>query len=126
MKAHVRYSIPKGRYETYHLTRALPLREIKKIPCKTISCSPSTFKRLSKKVKDFLKTNNYHIIIEKNKGKPLQINPKKILEIIKAHRLGKSYRKIEKEFKVPKSTCHYLVRYAKKTKIKKGNTVITI
>jgi len=126
MKAHVKNRVPKGKFKTYHLTRALSLHEIKKIPCKTFSCSPSTLERLSKKTKDYLKHNKYHIIVEKNKGKPLETDPKEILQIIRAYRSGKSYRKIEKEFKIAKSTAHYLVKHAKKTKIKKGNVVITV
>lgn len=126
MKAHIKTKVPKGKYKTYHLTRALSLHEIKKINCKKISCSPSTLERLSEKSKDYLKENKYHIIIETHKGKPLETNPKEILQIIKAYRSGKSYRKIEKQFKIPKSTAHYLVKHAKKTKIKKGNTIISV
>lgn len=126
MKAHIKNKVPKGNYKTYHLTRALSLHELKKIHSKKISCSPSTLERLSEKAKDYLKENKFHLIVEKNKGKPLETNPKEILQIIKAYRSGKSYRKIEKEFKIPKSTCHYLVKHAKKTKIKKGNVVITV
>ena len=49
MKAHIKNKVPKGKFRTYHLTRALSLHEIKKIPCKTFSVSPSTLKRFSKK-----------------------------------------------------------------------------
>ena len=48
MKAHIKTRVPKGNFKTYHLTRALSLHEIKKIDCKKISCSPSTFERFSK------------------------------------------------------------------------------
>ena len=96
MKAHVKNKIPKGKFKTYHLTRSLSLHEIKKMHCKTFSCSPSTLKRLSKKVKDYLIQGRYHLITEKHKGKPLETNPKDILQIIKAYRSGKSYIKIEK------------------------------
>jgi len=126
MKAHIKTKIPKGKFKTYHLTRALSLTEIKKITPKNISCSQSTFARLSKKVKNYLKENNYNLTIEKHKGKPLQSNPKKILEAIKLYRIGMSFRKIEKKTGIPKSTCHYLVKHAKKTKIKRGTTVITV
>jgi hypothetical protein len=126
MKAHIINKVPKGNFKTYHLTRALNLHEIKKIDCKKISCSPSTFERLSKKTKDYLKENNFKITIEKNKGKPLQTKPKKILQAIKLYRTGKSLRKIENELGLPKSTVHYLIKHAKKTKIKKGSTVISV
>jgi len=126
MKAHIKTKVPKGRYNTYHLTRALSLHELKKIDCKKISCSPSTLNRLSDKAKEYLKINNFKISIEKNKGKPLQTKPKKILQAIKLYRSGKSLRRIEKELGLPKSTVHYLIMHAKKTKIKKGNTVISV
>jgi len=126
MKAHIRNKVPKGKFATYHLTRALSLSEVKNIPCKTISCSPSSFGRISKKVKKYLADNRYVITIEKNKGKPLQTSPKKILEAIKLYRSGMSFRKIEKKLGIAKSTCHYLVRKAKKTKIKKGTVIITV
>ena len=126
MKAHIKNRVPKGKYKTYHLTRALSLHEIKKITCKTISCSPSTFNRLSKRVKSYLSQNKYKIKIETNKGKPLQNNPKIILRCIKLYRSGKSLRNIEKETGVAKSTIHYLIKYARKTKIKKGSIVITV
>ncbi len=126
MIAHVKNTIPKGRYKKYHLTRALSLTEIKKLPCKTFSCSKSTLNRFSKKVKIFLKENNYHIIIEKHSGKPLSNNPKNILNAIKLHRQGKSLRNIEKETGIKKSSVHYLIKKAKKTKIKKGKVIITI
>jgi len=126
MKAHVVNKVPKGKFKTFHLTRTLSLNEIKKIKVKKISCSPSTFSRLSEKVKNYLSTNKYKIEITKNKGKPLQTKPKEILNIIKAYRSGKSYRKIEKEFKISKSSAHYLIKHAKKSKIKKGSTIITV
>lgn len=126
MKAHIKTRVPKGDFKTYHLTRALSLHEIKKIDCKKISCSPSTFERFSKATKDYLQKHNFKITIEKNKGKPLQTKPKIILQAIKLYRSGKSLRQIEKELGLPKSTVHYLIKHAKKTKIKKGNTVITV
>jgi len=126
MKAHIKNRVPKGRFKTYHLTRALSLHEIKKLDKKTISCSPSTLKRLSQKAKNYLKEHKFHITLEKNSGKPLQNNPKNILNIIKMYRSGKSLRIIEKEIGIPKSTIHYLIKNAKKTKIKKGHTIITV
>lgn len=42
------------------------------------------------------------------------------------YRSGKSYRLIEKEIGIKKSTCHYLVKKSKKNKIKKNNVIINI
>lgn len=126
IKAHIKTKTPKKKYKEYHLTRALSLKEFLKINCKKISCSPSTYKRLSNKVKQEIEIKKIKINIDKNVGKPLQNNPKIILETIKLYRQGKSYREIEKELGIKKSSAHYLVKKAKKTKIKKDNLIITI
>lgn len=126
IKAHIKTKIPKKKYNEYHLTRPISLNEFLKLNCKKISCSPSTYKRLSKKVKDEIVNKNITIKIDKNVGKPLQTNPKTILETIKLYRQGKSYREIEKELGIKKSSAHYLIKKSKKNKIKKDDLIITI
>ncbi len=126
MQAHTVNKAVSGKYKSCHLTRPLSLTEMKKIHCKKISCSNSTYARLSKPVKKHLTENKIEIKFEKHNGKPMQINPKQILKIIKMYRIGKSYRQIEKETKIPKSTVHYLIKKAKRTKVKRGKTVISV
>jgi hypothetical protein len=126
IKAHIKNKIPKKKYKEYHLTRAISLKEFSKIQSKKISCSPSTYKRLSQKVKQEIENKKINITIDKNLGKPLQNNPKIILETIKLYRQGKSYREIEKTLGITKSSAHYLVKKSKKTKIKKDSLIITI
>lgn len=126
MQVHTVNKAPDKKYKSYHLTRPLSLTEIKKLNCKKISCSNATHNRLSKPVKKYLVENKVEIKLEKHNGKPMQINPKQILNAIKMYRIGKSYREIEKETKIPKSTVHYLIKKAKRTKVKKGKTVISV
>lgn len=126
MEAHLTKKADAGKYKSYHLTRPLRLREIKKLHCKKISCPPSSFGRLSNRVKKYLNEKKVEVSVKKHKGKPLQTNPKLILQIISLYKMGLSYRKIEKETKVPKSTVHYLIKKAKRTKVKRGKTIVTI
>lgn len=126
MQVHTVNKAVNGKYKSCHLTRPLSITEIKKMHCKKISCSNSTNTRLSKKVKTYLTENKIEIKLEKHKGKPIQMSPKEILKVIKMYRIGKSYRQIEKETSIPKSTVHYLIKKAKRTKVKRGKTVLSI
>ena len=126
MQIHTVNKAASGKYKSCHLTRPLSITEIKKMHCKKISCSNSTLTRLSKKVKKYLVENKIDVKLEKHNGKPIQMSPKEILKIIKMYRIGKSYRQMEKETKIPKSTIHYLIKKAKRTKVKRGKIVLSI
>lgn len=111
-----------------HLARPVSAKKLceilEKRGIESVSCSQSTAKRLKPKHLSELQKHGITIEIEKRSGKPLQIDLKKmqaILEMVRDHR---SMREIEKATGVPKSTAHYLVKYADRGKIKNGNRVV--
>ncbi len=111
-----------------HLARPVSAKKLcellEKRDIESVSCSGSTAKRLKQKHFAELEKRGISLEIEKRAGKPLQIDLKKmqaILEMVHDHR---SLREIEKTTGVPKSTVHYLVKYADRGKIKDGNRVV--
>jgi len=86
--------------------------------------SKSTLQRLSKSAKDYLSQNKVKIEIVHKAGRPITITPEIIVKIIELHNAGLSVRKIQAKLGLPKSTIHYLVKKAKRNRIKyKGMTV---
>ncbi|MCX8158166.1 MAG: hypothetical protein N3D73_00700 [Candidatus Diapherotrites archaeon] len=110
--------------EEIHLVRPINFKMLTKIikNKKKISMSRSTYERLSKKVKKLLNENNIEINIETHQGRTLK-EIEKIRDIVELRRDFRSYREIEKKIGIPKSTAHYLIRYAKRDKLKKGNRI---
>ncbi len=112
-----------------HLTR--PVKEIllKKVfkRCENlsiISLSDSCFKRLSVTVKQFLARKKIELRIQKSKGRPISIDLEKMLRIIELKKDYRSYNEISQILEIPRSTAHYLIKYADRTKIKQGNETI--
>jgi hypothetical protein len=111
-----------------HLARPIAAKKLalflEKRQIESVSCSESTAKRLKPKHKLVLEQHGLSIEIEKRAGKPIQTDLKKmqlVLEMVHDHR---SLREIEKTTGVPKSTVHYLVKYADRGKVKSnGKTV---
>ncbi|AJF60846.1 MAG: hypothetical protein J4224_02580 [Candidatus Diapherotrites archaeon] len=97
---------------------------LKKCRIKKVSFSSSTAKRISSKVKKLLQEKKVELIEEKNSGRPLSTDPKKISEIVELHRDFRPYREIEKTLGIPKSTAHYLIKYADRNKVKQGKQVV--
>ena len=110
-----------------HLVRPIRHTELGKMlraeNIKKISMSPSTYERLSRKAKAVLNEKEIVVDIEKRQGRTLSADGKNMKDIVELHRDFKSYRAIEKELGIPKSTAHYLVKYAKRSKLKRGNKV---
>lgn len=119
--------IPKDTTEI-HLVRPIKkefLFEIIKIkPINKITLSESCYKRIPKKTRDKLKEKKIDLLIEKRMGRPLNVSMEKMLEIIELRKDYQSIREIEKVTGVPKSTIHYLIKYATRAKIKKSGTII--
>ncbi|MBU0636223.1 hypothetical protein KKE06_04320 [Candidatus Micrarchaeota archaeon] len=119
--------IPKGTREI-HLVRPLAMKKIQTIcekrPIENISCSQSCFKRLKTKTKKWTEQQNIRLDIQQHAGRPLKIPLKKmarVIELVKDHR---TYREIEESTSVPKSTAHYLIRYAQRDKIKQNGSTV--
>lgn len=117
-----------GGTSALHLARPVSAKKLAAIFEKrdigSVSCSESTARRLKPKLLALLQARGISLGIEKRAGKPLQLDLKKmraILEMVHDHR---SMREIEKALGVPKSTVHYLIRYADRGKIKNGNRTV--
>ena len=111
-----------------HLVRPVKeevLRElIEKCDLKEISLSRSCAKRLGSKVKKLIKEEGIALKEGEKRGRPLGIELDKMKEIVEMHRDDKTYREIEGSLGIPKSTAHYLIRYADRNKLKKGKEII--
>jgi len=89
-----------------------------------ITLSTSCLKRLPKKTQRKIKEKGVSISIEKRRGRPIGLPLEKIQEIVELRKDYQSIRDIERITDIPKSTIHYLLKYADRTKIKKGNSVV--
>jgi hypothetical protein len=89
-----------------------------------ITLSESCLKRLPKKATSKIKEHEIELVIERKRGRPLEITLEQMLEIIELRKDFQSIREIEKLTNVPKSTIHYLLKYADRSKIKKGKTIL--
>ncbi len=114
--------------EELHITKAFSIKLIKKIlgrckRLKIITLSKSTKNRMGIKTKSLLRSKKIGLQIKNEQGRPIDITASKIKKIFEMHK-DFSYRELEEKLKVPKSTIHYLIKKAKKKKIKKGNKII--
>ena len=121
-------SVPMG--SPVQLVRPIKLKllqdllEKRKTP--TLILSKSTLARLGSKTKKYLKEKGIPIKVEKNAGRPLETSPELIAKVQEMLSFHESYRDIEKELGVTKSTAHYLVAYAKRAKIRQDGKVIQL
>ncbi len=90
----------------------------------TIYMPDSTFRRLSAKARKLLDAKGAEVVIEEARGRPISLPMEKILEVVELHRDDRTYREIERITGIPKSTCHYLVRYAERRKLRKEGKVL--
>ncbi len=120
-------SIP-GNAEKVHFVR--PIREkkvkelLKKRKIKEVSLSKSTLKRMKPKAMKLLEKKKVEIKKDSKRGRAIKTDFDSILKIIELKKDYLSTRKIEKETGVPKSTIHYLLKYADRDKIKKKKQTI--
>jgi hypothetical protein len=120
-------SIPKDTVEI-HLVR--PISWIKlnsltaKCPIRTITLSGSCLKRLPTKTQKKLKEKGISLALEKRRGRAIDIPMDKMLQIIELRKDFQTVREIEKITNIPKSTVHYLLKYADRGKIRKGQNVV--
>ena len=84
----------------------------------------SSFARMSTKARALLDKSGTQITIESYRGRPIEITVEKLREIIELHRDERSFRQIEQATGVPKSTVHYLVKYAQRQKLRKGERIV--
>ncbi len=79
----------------------------------------STWERLSKKAKEVIGERHR---IESRRGRFAKIPVETIATILALHKSGVSIRKIAKEFGIPKSTVHYIIK--KGLKVEDGDIKI--
>ena len=81
-------------------------------------------KRLPKKAQTKIKERGIELNIEKRRGRALDLTLEQMLEIIEMRKDYQSIREIEKVMDIPKSTVHYLLKYADREKVKNGSTIM--
>jgi hypothetical protein len=120
-------SIPKDTTEI-HLVRPIKLEKLlnlaAKCPIKAITLSTSCLKRLPRKTQKKLKEKGISMGVEKRRGRAIDIPMDKMLQIIELRKDYQTVREIEKLTGIPKSTVHYLIKYADRGKIRKGANVV--
>lgn len=112
-----------------HVSRPVKISVLKKLlrKCKNlqrITMNKSSFERLSGKARELLEKNQVKTAIGKSKGRPISIDLEKLLHILELRRDYRSYGEISQVTGIPKSTVHYLIKYADRGKIKQGKQVI--
>ena len=115
--------------EAVHLVRPIDADRLRQLlrkcrDLRTCTLSASCEKRLSAKVRGMLREKGIVLVGESNRGRAIGIELQKLLDIIEMRKDFQSLREIEEASGVPKSTIHYLVKYAHRGKIKKGNETI--
>jgi hypothetical protein len=119
--------IPKDTSEI-HLVRPIKKENLDFLlinrPIRKISLSSSCIKRLPKKAQQKIRERGIELTIEKRRGRAIDIPLEMLMEIIELRKDYQSIRDIEKITDVPKSTIHYLLKYADRGKIKKGDNVM--
>ena len=120
-------SIPESA-EELHLVRPVKRGFLESIlnrcRIRKISLSKSCSKRLGAKTRKFMKEKGIEVIEQQNRGRALSLDLEKIKQVAEYHKDHLSFRKIEKLTGIPKSTIHYLIRYAERSKVKAGKQVV--
>jgi len=111
-----------------HLVRPLPYKDLKKVLGKgkweNVTMSNSCWKRLPQKTKNLFKEKSIPTKIESKPGRAIGIGLQRMLEVIEMRKDFQPFRDIEETTSIPKSTVHYLIKYAHRDKIKKGKDTI--
>ena len=115
--------------DAIHLVRPLKRKRIEKVlrrcpGCKEVSLSKSCLKRLSPKARELFEKADVALVVESRRGRAIGISLEKMLHAIELRKDYQSLREIERITEIPKSTVHYLVKYAHRDKVKKGNSTI--
>lgn len=110
-----------------HLSRPPKAGDVKKMLAAGINdfrMPQSCIERLPKKTAKLIQEAGAKITIESSAGRPIGLDLETILEVAELHRDNRTYREIEEITGIPKSTCHYLIKYAERQKIKKGKRTV--
>jgi len=115
--------------DAIHLVRPVAKKKLEKIlarcrGCNEISLSKSCMQRLPLKTRKFLEKAKVRLVLESRRGRAIGISLEKMLKAIELRKDYQSLREIEKLTDIPKSTVHYLLKYADRTKIKNGKNTV--
>ena len=114
--------------EEIHLVRPLAKKKllelVDKKKVKKVFLSKSCLSRLGQKKAGLLREKGIELVVDSMRGRALGIPLDRVREVVELHKDFQSFRKIEKLTGIPKSTAHYLVRYAVRQKIKDKNSTI--
>ena len=104
--------------ETLHVTKPFSKKSFVNIfahckHLKTITLSLSTKERLSKPVKDYLKSKHVLLQVKKTQGRPIGVPLVKLEKILSMY---KDYYRELSEVRCPKSTIHYIMKRQKQNK----------
>ena len=91
---------------------------------KTIYLSKSCASRLRENEREKMKDRGIELVREDSRGRAINMNLKKLLNIVEMVKDGRSLREIESVSGIPKSTVHYIVKYAERTKLRDGRQII--
>lgn len=117
--------------EKIHLVRPLSRKRLRAILSRcphlhTIGASVSVVKRLHPEARKLLEEKHVTLTKANRAGRAIHIDLETIREIADLRKDFLSMRKIAEKTGVAKSTIHYLLKKAKREKIRKGKNVIYV
>ncbi len=115
-----------GNMAKVHFTRPPKIRELEAALRQGIvlHMPHSCFKRLSAKARRLLDSSGAEVVIEQARGRPISLPMEKILQVAELHRDERTFREIEQITGIPKSTCHYLLKYAERQKLTSNGKIV--
>lgn len=114
-----------------HWVRPLSKKKIKILlgACKNlvaVSVSPSVRARLKPEVVALLEKQGIGVRVESRRGRPLSSNMEAIVRVAELRKDFQPIREIERLTKIPKSSVHYLLTRAKRSRVKKRGHVVHV
>ncbi len=131
IRAHTPVSTIPADIERVHLVRPISTKKLKAILARCssiqeIGASISVEKRLAPDATQLLKKKGIPVVRAHRAGRALHMDLETIKKIAELRKDHLSMREITKRTGVAKSTIHYLLKKAKRTKVKKGKHVIYV
>jgi len=93
---------------------------------KDVSTNESCIRRMPPKTRGLFEDRGVALHVTGNRGRAIEVELGRMAQAIDMAKDGMSMRHIEKVTGIPKSTVHYLVKYAERTKIKIGKKTVCL
>ena len=115
--------------EEIHLVRPVKREKLERLlrKCsglKKIYLSKSCLQRLPKKTREIFVKYGVELLHEERRGRAIGMQLEKMMNVVEMARDDRPLREIEQITGIPKSTVHYLVKYAERGKVKQGKEII--